>query len=252
MFDFSSTLGSASNEPKGKPHLDDYRFNQRKVGASLFSLGIYQPNWERVKDTQIKSVGIFDSEYFEPEKWRPSYPYPPFQNMTDRDGFWATKILMRLNDEAIRAIVEEAKYPEPEATDYVTKTLIERRNKIGRYWFSRVNPLDDFQLTSHQGKTWIKFEDLMISSGLAQPGSAIYRYRVIHEKGYEMSPWQEISEKSAEVTTEVQQGMKPGKTYLLQLQTRRSSEDFWSPIVDVILQKKSEVEMVGIQRRYRS
>src|SRR4029453_10148880 len=87
IVDFGNTLGAASHVPKSKTHLGDYRFNAKKALASLLSLGVYQPHWERVEDPNLESVGIFESKYFEPEKWRPIYPNPALPNMTKRDPF---------------------------------------------------------------------------------------------------------------------------------------------------------------------
>lgn len=253
ILDLGNSLGSASAGPKGKKHLDDYQFNAKKVGASLLSFGAYQPDWDRVEDPGMESVGIFESKYFEPQKWRPSYPNPAFQNMTERDAFWGTKILVKLKDEDIRAIVASAEYSDPQAADYVAKTLIERRNKIGRYWLSRINALDNFKLESAADGKSLAFDDLMIQSGLASGGSATYRYRVIQNRGaYELAGWSESSSPTAPLPGSVVDQMKPGKTYLLQLQTRRSGEEYWGPTVDVILQKSSELKILGLNRRYRS
>jgi hypothetical protein len=253
MLDLGNSLGSASDAPKGKKHLDDYQFNARKVGASLLSFGAYQPDWDRVEDPGMESVGMFESKYFEPKKWRPSYPNPGFQNMTERDAFWGTKILIKLRDEDSRAIVAEGQYSDPQAADYVAKTLIERRNKIGAYWLSRVNPLDNFRLEPGAEGSVLAFDDLMVQSGLAPSGSATYRYRVIQDRGaYDLADWVETQAQSASLSADLLSRMKPQKTYLLQVETRRPGEQFWGPAVDVILEKSSELKILGLNRRYRS
>ncbi|HKY62205.1 MAG TPA: hypothetical protein VJR29_02210 [bacterium] len=252
MLDLGNSLGSASQKPKAKEHLDDYRFNLKKVGASFFSFGAYQPDWERVEDPGMESVGIYESKYFEPAKWRPAYPHPGFQNMTYRDAFWAAKILTKLSDEDIRAIVAEGRYSDPEAADYIAKTLIERRNKIGSYWLSRVNPLDNFRLEPAAEGQALAFDDLLVQAGLAPAGSATYRYRVIQDRGaYDLLDWTETQAPSASLPADLLGRMKPEKTYLLQLETRRSGEEFWGPAVDVILEKSGELRILGLNRRYR-
>ena len=67
--------------------------------------------------------------------------------MTAQDAYWAAKIIVRFDDTLLRAIVDTAEYSDPAATEYIVKTLAERRDKIGRYWFSRVNALDEFEVS---------------------------------------------------------------------------------------------------------
>jgi hypothetical protein len=252
ILDLGNSLGSASDGPKGKKHLDDYQFNAKKVCASLLTFGGYQPDWDRVEDPGMESVGVFESKYFEPKKWRPSYPNPGFQNMTERDAFWGAKILTKLSDEDIRAIVAEAKYSDPRAADYIAKTLIERRNKIGAYWLSRIAPLDNFKLENQAGETSLAFDDLMVQAGVAASGSANYRYRLIQDRGvYELVGWTETASTKVPLPAVILDGMKPGKPYLLQLQTRRQGEEFWGPTVDVILERSSELKILGLNRRDR-
>ena len=62
------------------------------------------------------------------------------------DAFWAAKQVMAFTDEEIRAIVQTGEYSDAAATEWVTKCLIERRNKIGNTFYSRVLPLDRFEI----------------------------------------------------------------------------------------------------------
>ena len=62
-----------------------------------------------------KSVGRFESSFFDPLEWRPEYPNPAFDNMQPEDAFWAARLVSRFSDEAIRAVV--VLRPGCEATD---------------------------------------------------------------------------------------------------------------------------------------
>ena len=84
------------------------------------------------------------AESFDPLTWRPEYPNPAFDNMRPDDAFWAARIVAKFSDADIRAIVSKARYTDPRATDYITATLIERRNKVLKTWLTGVNPLVDF------------------------------------------------------------------------------------------------------------
>ena len=90
-------------------------------------------------------------------------PLPPFVNRLPDDTFWAARQVMAFTDEEIRAIVQTGQYSKP-AEDWITATLIERRNRIGRTYFGRVLPLDRIRV---EGNT-LAFDDLGVSNGFAR------------------------------------------------------------------------------------
>ena len=67
--------------------------------------------------------------------------------MRPDDAFWAARIVSKFSDEAIRAVVEKAAYSDPAATDYMTKTLIARRDKVVAAWINQVCPIVDAALS---------------------------------------------------------------------------------------------------------
>jgi hypothetical protein len=95
-----------------------------------------------------KSVGRLEAERFDPLKWKPEYPNPAFENMRPDDAFWAARIVSKFSDEAIRAVVEKAAYSDPAATDYMTKTIIARRDKVVAAWINQVCPVVDAALSA--------------------------------------------------------------------------------------------------------
>src|SRR6187549_1213509 len=82
------------------------------------------------------------------------------------DAFWAARIVGKLSDADIRAIVSKARYSDPRATDYITATLIQRRNKVLKAWLTAVNPLVDFALGADGELT---FTNAAIAADLATP-----------------------------------------------------------------------------------
>jgi hypothetical protein len=161
LLDFGAILGSASFEPKSPRMGNVYFFDFKPAAYQFLSLGLIVPGWMHADFPDIRSVGSFESKYFDPERWRNNYPNPAFDQRTLGDCYWAAKKLMAFSDEAIRAIVETAEYDDPRATDWVTKCLIERRDKIGRVYFERVLPLDNFAVRG--GK--LVFDDLAARYG---------------------------------------------------------------------------------------
>ena len=163
LIDFGNTLGSHGLHAKEQAQAHEYFFGYPNVVAGIIALGSYQPTWLKAHSLQnIPAIGFFDSKSFTPIFWRPVYPNPGFQNMTDRDAFWAAKILAHLSDDSIRKIVEKVKYTDVRATNYISATLIERKNKIADYWFRRLNPLDNFRINVdiEKQQAYVEFSDL--------------------------------------------------------------------------------------------
>jgi hypothetical protein len=177
LIDFGSTLGSDGNGPK--PPIKGYAnfFDPLDIFVSTATLGIKVWPWEHATDPVYRSIGYFESEIFNPGKFDPIYPNPAFENMTDRDAYWGAKIVMAFRDEDLKALVKTGQYSNPEAEQYLLNTLIERRDKIGRYWFGKINPLDNFETELLTDGYYIEFEDLAVRYNL-EPDNAIYRYRV--------------------------------------------------------------------------
>lgn len=167
LIDFGSAFGSGGHSPqhpkKGYANL----FDLKDALVSLVTLGLKKWQWEEAEEIEYRSIGYFESEIFNPSKWKPIYPIPAFEEMTDRDAYWAAKVVMSLRDDDLRALIEAGQYSDPAATEYLFQTLKQRRDKIGRHWFSRVNPLDRFELVHNQKGLTIKFVDLAAEYELA-------------------------------------------------------------------------------------
>jgi hypothetical protein len=86
---------------------------------------------------------------------------------------------MSFTDSQLAAVVELARYSDPKAGAYLLRILKERRNKIGKYWFDRVNPLDRFTLIyNDEGDQELYFEDLAVATGLWNIQSSSYLYDI--------------------------------------------------------------------------
>ena len=158
LIDFGSILGSASNGPNSAHSGFGYLFEPRPAAAQFFSFGLYVPRWARAKYPHIPSVGTFEADAFDAEKWVAEYRNSAFSNRLPDDGFWGAKQVMAFTDEQIRAIVKTGQYSDPRAEPYLAECLIKRRDKIGRAFFSSVLPLDKFEVRDGR----LVFEDLEV------------------------------------------------------------------------------------------
>ena len=122
----------------GYNHIFDFRQTMR----NLFTLGFFVEGWENAGITPWKSVGRFESAVFDPGRWKEVWPYEPIRRSQPADDYWAAKVLASLTRDHIAALVQAAKYPEPEAADYIIKTLMERRRKLLNFAFNNISPLE--------------------------------------------------------------------------------------------------------------
>lgn len=248
LIDFGGTLGSGGVRPKGKEHLYDYGLNYPRTLGTFAAVGFYRPYWEKAKDPGLPSIGMIESELFRPENWRPSYISPPFRQMTERDGFWAAKLVMRLSDKMIEAVVDEAKYSDPRARDYMIKVLKERRDKIGKYWFSKVSPLDNFALKRQGDDFLLSFEDLGIRSRLASKEETRYRWRIVDSRnGNELEPWKDFDDEKLVLPASILAKLRSGKSYFVQMQVKRDRLPL--PPVDALVEADGgDLKLVGLRR----
>ncbi len=172
LIDFGSTLGAASDRPNSPREGNQYLFAWKPAAAQFFSLGLYVPPWARVHYPKLPSVGRFEWQYFDPEKWVPQYPNPAFANSLPDDAFWAAKPVMAFTDDQIRAIVKVGQYSDPEAEKWVADCLIGRRDKIGRAYFAKLLPIDHFVV--REGR--LVFEDLSVKYRLSAPRQYSFRW----------------------------------------------------------------------------
>jgi hypothetical protein len=166
LLDFGSALGSDGNAPKD-PRLGHEFVLPTPVAAltQILSLGVLPAPWERARFPKLPSVGNFESRLFDPELWKPDYPNPAFLSRLPDDDYWAAKQVMAFTDDDIRAIVETARFTDPRSTEYIIATLAERRSKIGRTFFSKILPLDDFRVENDD----LLFDDLAVRYGFHAP-----------------------------------------------------------------------------------
>jgi hypothetical protein len=149
MFDFGSIMGSGSTTAQVPRAGNEYILEWKPGFLTLATLGVYIRPWALVHYPEApKSVGRFEADFFDPEKWKPEYPNPAFQNMRADDAFWAARLAARFSDAAIRAIVAKARYTEPGAAEYIVKTLIARRDKVLKAWLTGVNPIVNVSIDS--------------------------------------------------------------------------------------------------------
>lgn len=199
---------------------------------ALFSFGLYNPYWTSADAPITETKGVLSSEKFNPKKWRPDNPNLAFKYMSNRDAFWASRILRQFTDADIRAIVAMSGYRDSKTSDRVTAEIMARRDRIVAYWFQKVNPLDNFRIGNG-----LEFDDI------GEPPGTRYRYRLGLASAKAFAAWQETTARSIPLPDDIRD------TVVVQLQTARDPKrGSWSPSVDVYVDRGAAI--LGISRRY--
>lgn len=170
MFDFGSILGSGTVFAQAHRAGNEYMFELKPGLWTLLTLGLYIRPWMTIDYPDVPaSVGRIESERFDPEAWKPEYRNPAFDNMRPDDAFWGARIVSRFSDDMIRAVVEKAQYSDPGATDYLTRTIIARRDKVVAAWINQVCPVERPVLSADRMLT---FANAAVDARAATPPQA--------------------------------------------------------------------------------
>ena len=174
LLDFGAAMGSNSRRPSNPRRGQANRFDVKDCLVRLATLGLRVYDYEsEPRRVDHPSVGYLDTTLFDPGDWKAMYPVPAFENLTARDAFWGARLVTAFDDDLIRAAVDAAHYSDPIAADLVVRFLRARRDRIGRHWFSRLNPIDGFRVRAGQ----LEFADLAVDRGYAEGGITIYRWQ---------------------------------------------------------------------------
>ena len=217
LIDFGAAFGSDSFTAKSPRAGNQYLFAWKPSALQLFSLGLYVPRWALADYPDIPAVGRFESDLFDPERWKPNYPIPAFENRLPDDEFWAAKQVMAFTDEQIRALVKTGQYTDPEAERWIADRLIARRDKIGRAFLTKVLPLDRFAIRDGR----LVFEDLGVTHRLVPSRNYVVQWArfdnnseqttpLANENGFSIPRAVEDSESGSYFAADIHAG-EPGK-----------------------------------------
>ncbi len=240
LIDFTRTLGSGDKRPKTAREGNEPMWDRGPTAKNVIGLGIYTPRWERANYSKFRSVGHFEYETFEPEKWVGNQRLAPFENRLPDDTYWAAKQVMAFSDEDLQALVGTGQYSDPEAAAWIVRSLAGRRDRIGQAYISKVLPLDNFRVEIDE----LEFDDLAVSHGFAPQRN----YRAI---------WYRFDNESEEYT---EMG-NPGSFFEVPLPVRQASQGsyhaarIWADDremnITVFLRKESGgFKVVGIDRQW--
>ena len=174
LIDFASTLGSGASGPSPR-YGREYTLDLPAVLGRTLALGLHEGAWwESRRPEGLSELGYFSSADFDPFAFDPLQPNSAFADCTDRDAYWAAKIISAFTDAQLAVICEQARYRDPAATAAMARILAERRDIIARRCFDRVPPLDFFQVVDGV----LLFRDLGVERDIYAPATTRYRVRL--------------------------------------------------------------------------
>ena len=250
LLDFGSTFGSGSVDLQ-LPNLGfHYWLDTGEVKRNLVAFGLHTPKYRTVQwpnFPEYESVGRWESESYEPHEWKNDYPNPAFVRMTDRDAFWAAKIIMRFTAAELLAIVETGQLSDPEQERYFYQVLVERRDKSARYYMNRVNPLDEFQVTDDG----LRFANLSERYGFADAGATYdVAWSVFDNVADAVRPLRDTVTRTDTLLPLPAGTALTSDTYLMaEIRSRHDGFPAWNEPVRVYLRPAGETfTIVGIER----
>lgn len=191
LLDFNASLGSAHRGAKPPTFGHEYVADFGEMAKSFFTLGFLEKPWQKrwreagEKTNESLALGYLDNREFDSGKYKTQLPYEALKRTTRADGFWAAKQIMAFSDEDISAMVSAGKLTSQEDSEFIAKTLIERRDLITNYWFASSSALDDFKVESGV----LAFKDLAVEKRLVKQEDRSYVISALNNKGKAVKTW---------------------------------------------------------------
>jgi hypothetical protein len=245
--DVGSTFGVGANGPhdwnEGWEHVYDGPPSHRR----FLTFGFAFSPWQTAYYEPYPSVGRFEGDAFDPETWKPRAPSVSYYEMRPDDAFWAARRVMAFSDDLIRAIVKTARFSDPKAEQYLADVLIARRDKIGRAYLPKINPIVDPALDQ---------------SGLLTFANAAVRARVAKAPASYQATWFAFDNATGESTrvaaTESAIGQMqapgalrkaPGSFVKVELSATSGEHPSWAQPVHAYFQRQADAwRLVGFER----
>lgn len=141
--DVGSTFGVGAQGPHDWIEGWEYVWEGLPALRRLLSLGFALSPWQTADYEDVQAIGRFEGDAFDAARWKPRAPVRAYIEMRDDDAFWAARRVMAFSDEAIRTVVSTGRFTDPRASRLLESVLIKRRDRIGRTYLTRINPVVD-------------------------------------------------------------------------------------------------------------
>lgn len=146
--DFGDSLGSRwEQDGLSRRFGHSYYFDVTDVLVDFFSLGFVSRPWLDVEVSEVAPLwGYFDVEHFDAAAWKPGYPNQAFSREQPADGAWMARIIARIDEPELRAMVAEGRLSDPQNEEELVRILLGRQQRILEHYLTVVSPLADFEV----------------------------------------------------------------------------------------------------------
>jgi hypothetical protein len=174
LLDVGNAYGSIWEPPMmGRRIGHSYYLDFPHVLEDFITLGAIERPWDRARFGRTGKVfSYYRVEDFEPDEFRPGYPNPAFVRKSERDAAWMARIVARLSDAHLRAIVKTGLLL-PAHESRLLEVLIGRRDKVLRRYLERLSPLSWPEARGPE----LCLEDLALGAGVTPRGARRYATR---------------------------------------------------------------------------
>lgn len=182
FIDFGDCLGNLATPPMLARRLagHSYGVDLGQISVDLLTFGAIERPFERERFGPSGAVfGYFNVERFDPERWRPSYPNPAFQHMSERDAAWMARIIARVTPAHVEHAIRAGRLGTRALRDELARVLLGRRRRILERFLPRLSSLSLPVLNVHDGKTSVCADDLGVVSGIAEAARTSYSAQLL-------------------------------------------------------------------------
>lgn len=181
LVDFDNCFGAYFiTDQKSHSGFEHLAIDMQETAGNLITFGFGSEPWGEIKSKSYTLAGpYYDSENFDPSKWKPLVPVPCFSQLTPQDAFWAAKIISSFGDEHLSAAIKQGQITSNSTSQEIAKVLKKRRRTIAEWGFSKVCPIDDISLEFKRQGLVLKFMNLAIKNSIAKTTDTEYSFRMM-------------------------------------------------------------------------
>lgn len=191
------------------------------------------------------TLGYYDAEHFDPDEWRPGYPNPAYDRMTEADAAWMARIVARFRDPHVRALVARGRFSDPNVEDELTRILIARRDRILERWLTVLSPLSWPRVVDDR----VCLQDVAVWAGIRDRAGRRYEARAWDRAGAEVALPGPVEDADDAF---VCQALPEGEGYLVVELTASSGDDRTGPARLHLTRDDAGARLVGLERPPRA
>lgn len=186
--DLGDSFGSEwTVEGFSRRHGHAYMLDFPYLFEDFVTFGVPQRPWDRNhRNPEAPIFGFFSERDFDPDVWRGEYPNPAFQNMSEGDAAWATRIIARFTKSHIEAAIRAGDLTSPDHRAFLVRVLLARQRTLMTRYFSKLSPITDVSVERRDGREELCAVDLARKTQTWPTAS--FRYRAMIARGPNAKP----------------------------------------------------------------